>query len=134
MSYIIPNDGTAITIAETNVAVSVAENVTTLNIVPAVTTVEAKGLAIALSDSAAMGVTPYGTITATTVQAALNQLADQDFRSTSTPTGTNVSEGDTWYDTDDNILKVYREVSSNVFAWTNVVVADTNELLDAGAF
>jgi|TARA_R110000803_G_scaffold142595_1_gene208858 thiamine monophosphate kinase len=134
MSYIIPNDGTEITIAETNVAVSVTENVTTLNIVPAVTTVEAKGLAIALSDSAAMGVTPYGSITATNVQAALNQLADQDFRSTSTPTGTNVSEGDTWYDTDDNILKVYREVSSNVFAWTNVVVADTNELLDAGAF
>jgi|TARA_R110000796_G_scaffold28817_1_gene78518 thiamine monophosphate kinase len=134
MSYIIPNDGTEIIIAETNVAVSVTENVTTLNIVPAVTTVEAKGLAIALSDSAAMGVTPYGTITATNVQAALNQLADQDFRSTSTPTGTNVSEGDTWYDTDDNILKVYREVSSNVFAWTNVVVADTNELLDAGAF
>jgi thiamine monophosphate kinase len=134
MSYIIPNDGTEIIIAETNVAVSVTENVTTLNIVPAVTTVEAKGLAIALSDSAAMGVTPYGSITATNVQAALNQLADQDFRSTSTPTGTNVSEGDTWYDTDDNILKVYREVSSNVFAWTNVVVADTNELLDAGAF
>jgi thiamine monophosphate kinase len=134
MSYIIPNDGTEITIAETNVAVSVTENVTTLNIVPAVTTVEAKGLAIALSDSAAMGVTPYGSITATNVQAALNQLADQDFRSTSTPTGANVSEGDTWYDTDDNILKVYREVSSNVFAWTNVVVADTNELLDAGAF
>jgi len=134
MSYLIPNDGTQITIAEANVAVTVTENVTTLNIVPAVTTVEAKGLAIALSDSAAMGVTPYGTITATNVQAALNQLADQDFRSTSTPTGTNVSEGDTWYDTDDNILKVYREVSSNVFAWTNVVVADTNELLDAGAF
>ena len=134
MSYIIPNDGTEITIAETNVAVSVTENVTTLNIVPAVTTVEAKGLAIALSDSAAMGVTPYGSITATNVQAALNQLADQDFRSTSTPTGTNVSEGDTWYDLDDNIMKVYREVSSGVFAWTNVVVAETNDTLDAGAF
>ena len=134
MSYIIPNDGTEITIAETNVAVSVAENVTTLNIVPAVTTVEAKGLAVALADAGAMGFTPHGTITATNVQTALEQLADQDFRSTSTPTGTNVSEGDTWYDTDDNILKVYREVSSNVFAWTNVVVADTNELLDAGAF
>ena len=134
MSYIIPNDGTEITIAETNVAVSVTENVTTLNIVPAVTTVEAKGLAIALSDSAAMGVTPYGTITATNVQAALNQLADQDFRSTSTPTGTNVSEGDTWYDLDDNIMKVYREISSGVFAWTNLVVAETNDTLDAGAF
>ena len=134
MSYLIPNDGTQITIAEANVAVTVTENVTTLNIVPAVTTVEAKGLAIALSDSAAMGVTPYGTITATNVQAALNQLADQDFRSTSTPTGTNVSEGDTWYDLDDNIMKVYREISSGVFAWTNVVVAETNDTLDAGAF
>ena len=134
MSYIIPNDGTAITISETNVAVTVEENVTTLNIVPTVTTVEAKGLAIASAFAGAMGFTPHGTITATNVQTALEQLADQDFRSTSTPTGTNVSEGDTWYDTDDNILKVYREVSSNVFAWTNVVVADTNELLDAGAF
>tara|TARA_B110000858_G_scaffold23390_1_gene23645 strand:- start:303 stop:707 length:405 start_codon:yes stop_codon:yes gene_type:complete len=79
-------------------------------------------------------VAPYGTITATNVQDALKQLADQDFRSTSTPTGTNVSEGDTWYDTDDNIMKVYREVSTGVFAWTNLVVADTDDLLDAGAF
>ena len=134
MSYIIPNDGTQVVISETNVAVSVSENVTTLNIVPAVTTVEAKGLAIALSDSAAMGVTPYGSITATNVQAALNQLADQDFRSNDTPTGTNVSEGDTWYDLDDNTMKVYREISSGVFAWTNVVVAETNDTLDAGAF
>ena len=134
MSYIIPNDGTQVVISETNVAVSVSENVTTLNIVPSVTTVEAKGLAIALSDSAAMGVTPYGSITATNVQAALNQLADQDFRSNDTPTGTNVSEGDTWYDLDDNIMKVYREISSGVFAWTNLVVAETNDTLDAGAF
>ena len=134
MSYIIPNDGTQVVISETNVAVSVSENVTTLNIVPAVTTVEAKGLAIALSDCAAMGVTPYGSITATNVQAALYQLADQDFRSNDTPTGTNVSEGDTWYDLDDNTMKVYREISSGVFAWTNVVVAETNDTLDAGAF
>ena len=134
MSYIIPNDGTQVVISETNVAVSVSENVTTLNIVPAVTTVEAKGLAIALSDSAAMGVTPYGSITATNVQAALNQLADQDFRSNDTPTGTNVSEGDTWYDLDDNKTKIYREVSTGVFAWTNLVVAETDETLDAGAF
>lgn len=79
-------------------------------------------------------VAPYGTITATNVQDALKQLADQDFRSTSTPTGTNVSEGDTWYDLDDNTMKVYREISSGVFAWTNVVVAETNDTLDAGAF
>ena len=79
-------------------------------------------------------VAPYGTITATNVQSALEQLADQDFRSNDTPTGTNVSEGDTWYDLDDNTMKVYREISSGVFAWTNVVVAETNDTLDAGAF
>ena len=79
-------------------------------------------------------VVPHGTITATNVQAALEQLADQDFRSNDTPTGTNVSEGDTWYDLNDNTMKVYREISSGVFAWTNVVVAETNDTLDAGAF
>ena len=137
MSYIIPNDGTQVVISETNVAVSVSENVTTLNIVPSVTTVEAKGLAIALSDSAAMGVTPYGSITATNVQAALNQLADQNFRTTTTPTGSTVDEGDTWYDIDDNQLKVYRETSNGVFEWVPIIVgaaADDSDTLDAGAF
>lgn len=127
-------DVTTLAISESITTVTVAEDVTTINIAPTITTVEAKGLAISLATASALPFTPHGTVTATNVQTALEQLADQDFRSTSTPTGTNVSEGDTWYDTDDNIMKVYREVSSNVFAWTNVVVADTNELLDAGAF
>jgi hypothetical protein len=91
-------------------------------------------LPIQYQDATNTVVAPHGTITATNVQAALEQLADQDFRSNDTPTGTNVSEGDTWYDLDDNIMKVYREVSSGVFAWTNVVVAETNDTLDAGAF
>ncbi len=85
-------------------------------------------------DAANTVITPYGSITANNVQGALEQLADQDFRSTSAPTGTNVSEGDTWYDTDDNEMKVYREISTGVFAWTNFVVAETDETLDAGAF
>ena len=125
---------TTLSISEEVVTVTVEEEVTTINIAPAVTTVEAKGLAISLATASALPFIPHGSVTATNVQAAMEQLADQDFRSNDTPTGTNVSEGDTWYDTDDNILKVYLEVSSNVFAWTNVVVADTNELLDAGAF
>ena len=79
-------------------------------------------------------VVPHGTITATNVQDALKQLADQDFRSNDTPTGTNVSEGDTWYDLDDNTMKVYREISTGVFAWTNLVVTETDDTLDAGAF
>ena len=127
-------DGTSVAISETVTTVTVAEDTTTINIAPTVTTVEAKGLAISLANAAALPVTPYGTITAANVQDALQQLADQDFRSTSQPTGTNVQEGDTWYDTDDNIMKVYREISTGVFAWTNLVVAETDDTLDAGAF
>ena len=125
---------TTLSISEDIVTVTVAEDVTTINIAPTVTTVEAKGLAISLATAAALPFTPYGTITATNVQAALSQLADQDFRTDSAPSGTNVSEGDTWYDTDDNIYKIYREISAGVFAWTNLVVTDTSDVLDAGAF
>jgi hypothetical protein len=125
---------TTLSISEDIVTVTVAEDVTTINIAPTVTTVEAKGLAISLATAAALPFTPYGTITATNVQAALSQLADQDFRTDSAPSGTNVSEGDTWYDTDDNIYKIYREISAGVFAWTNVVVTETDTSLDAGAF
>jgi hypothetical protein len=81
-------------------------------------------------------IVPHGTITATTLQEALEQLADQDFRSISTPT-TNVEEGDTWYDTDDNQLKVYRETSTGVFEWVPIIVGDLSpdsDTLDAGAF
>ena len=127
-------DVTTLSISEDVVTVTVAEDVTTINIAPTVTTVEAKGLAISLATASALPFTPYGTITATNVQAALSQLADQDFRTDSAPSGTNVSEGDTWYDTDDNIYKIYREISAGVFAWTNVVVTETDTSLDAGAF
>jgi len=91
-------------------------------------------LPIQYQDAANTVVEPYATITATNVQAALQQLADQDFRTASTPTGANVQEGDTWYDTDDNLMKVYREISTGVFGWTNLVVTDLNQKLDAGAF
>ena len=127
-------DATTLSVSETVTTVTVAEDSTTINIAPTVTTVEAKGLAVSLANAAALPVTPYGTITAANVQDALQQLADQDFRSTSQPTGTNVQEGDTWYDTDDNIMKVYREISTGGFAWTNLVVAETDDTLDAGAF
>lgn len=125
---------TTLSISEDVVTVTVAEDVTTINIAPAVTTIEAKGLAITLTTASALPFIPYGTITATNVQAALSQLADQDFRTDSAPSGTNVSEGDTWYDLDDNIYKIYREISAGVFAWTNLVVTETDTSLDAGAF
>lgn len=80
---------------------------------------------------------PYGTVTATNLQSAIEQLADQDFRTTETPTGSNIEEGDTWYDIDDNQLKVYRETSSGVFEWVPIIIGNISEdsdTLDAGAF
>jgi hypothetical protein len=80
---------------------------------------------------------PYGTITASNVSDALKQLADQDFRGTATPTGSNIQEGDTWYDTDDDQLKVYRETSSGVFAWVPIMVGNISpdsDTIDAGSY
>jgi len=105
-----------------------------LEISPDITLVEVRGIAVPVAYAAAIDFIPHGTVTATNLQTAIEQLADQDFRSTDTPTGTNVSEGDTWYDEDDNEIKVYREISAGVFAWTNLVVANVDDTLDAGAF
>jgi len=103
---------------------------------PEIVTIEVNNFVLPsqYQDAANVVFVPYGTITSTNLQDALKELADQDFRQSSTPSGINVQEGDTWYDTENNIYKVYREVSIGVFAWTNVVVADENSLLDAGAF
>ena len=96
-------------------------------------------LPVQYQDSANVVVVPYGTVTATNVQAALQQLADQNFRGTSAPAdgSTNLSEGDFFYDTDDDQLKVYRETSSGVFEFVPIIVGDASsdsDTLDAGAF
>ena len=129
--------------------VDVSENVTEVSVTETgkvevainedVTTVEINNFAIPSTTSDASGVSfnPHGTVTATNLQEAVEQLADQDFRTTNTPTGSNIEEGDTWYDIDDNQLKVYRETSSGVFEWVPIMVGNISEdsdTLDAGAF
>ena len=81
----------------------------------------------------------HNTITASNVSDALKQLADQSFRGTTPPAdGTaNLEEGDLFYDTDDNQIKVYRETSSGVFEFVPIIVGDASgdsDTLDAGAF
>ncbi len=98
-------DKTTLSISEDIVRVTVAEDVTTISIAPTITKIEAKGIAISTAMVAAgTTVQPYGTITATNVQSVLEQPADPDFLSTGTLTVTNVSEWDTWYDTDHNVM------------------------------
>ena len=113
-----------------------------INITDDVTKVQAYTLAIPFEvpgqiTAANVTVVPYNTITATNLTDALKQLADQDFRSATAPTGSTVQEGDTWYDTDDDQLKVYRETSTGVFQWVPIIVGaagDDSDTIDAGAF
>ena len=126
-------DVTQVSITETGkIEVSINEDITT---------VEINNLAIPATTSDANGVAfnPHGTVTATNVQDALQQLADQQFRGTTPPADgtTNLEEGDLFYDTDDNQIKVYRETSNGVFEFVPIIVGDASgdsDTLDAGAF
>ena len=75
---------------------------------------------------------PTGSLTT-----ALEKLADQFFRGTTAPTGSNLEEGDLWYDTDDNQLKIYREVSSGTFQFVPIMIGNNSsdsDTIDAGSF
>ena len=123
------------------IGVSIVVDTTTVTVISE----DAVNVAIApettsLSVSSGMGPassivsTAYNTISATNVQTAIEQLADQFYRSTGAPSGTNLGEGDLWYDTANEELKVYREISSGSFAWIALVaggyVAGETSLMD----
>jgi hypothetical protein len=77
------------------------------------------GEVIITTNSVAVGVaadisfTPVGTLSATNIQDALHQLADQQFVQAAAPAtdDTNLQEGDLWYNTSDNKLMVYRNTT-----------------------
>ena len=90
-------------------------------------------------DSGNVSFDGHNTVTADNVRDAIKQLADQQFRGTTPPAdGTaNFEEGDLFYDTDDNQIKVYRETSTGVFEFVPIIVGDASgdsDTLDAGAF
>jgi hypothetical protein len=78
------------------------------------------------TNSVAVGVaedisfSPVGSITATNIQDALHQIADQQFVQAAAPASDdeNLQEGDLWYNTADNKLMVYRNTT-----WEEVVVS-----------
>jgi len=127
---------TSIEIVTNSTEVTVEEENIIIDIVPEVTTVEA-ALSVPTISANAITVTPYGTVTGNTLQTAIEQLADQDFRSSSTPTGSNIEEGDTWYNTDTDQFYVYRQVSGTGLTWVPIMVGNESpdsDTLDAGAF
>ena len=84
--------------------------------------------------ASAIGSVAYANITATNIQTAIEQLADQFYRGSTTPSGTNLGEGDLWYDTANEELRVYREISTGSFAWIALVaggyIAGETSLMD----
>lgn len=118
------------------VSIEIQPYTTEVSVSSTTTTVVAN---IALPTLTASGilVTPTGSITGLTLQEALEQLASQDFRSSSTPTGNNIEEGDTWYNTATETLSVYRETSPGTYEWVPIMIGNSSpdsDTLDAGAF
>ena len=112
---------------------------TTITVVEDVTSVSIASVSPteASTNASSLSFTPHNVITATNVQDALEQLADQYFRGNDVPdpSTTNLEEGDFFYDLNDNQLKVYRETSSNVFQFVPLAQATGDmEIVDAGSF
>ena len=78
--------------------------------------------------------TQTGSLAGGNLQDALGDLADQFYRGSTTPSGTNLGEGDLWYDTANEELRVYREISTGSFAWIALVaggyIAGETSLMD----
>lgn len=108
-----------------------------VQVVESSTIVTSSTIALGSAVASAMTVVPVGNLTATNVQTALEDLASTTFQQNETPSGAQVTEGDTWYDLDDNQYKVYRETSPGTFQWVPIIVGSADgdsDTLDAGAF
>ena len=124
---------TKLIITPQTTSINATSNTTTLTI----------SSAVAGAATDAQGITfnnPVGTLSSeTTVEGALNFLANQFFVQTTAPTSstTDLAEGDLFYDTDDNQLKIYREVSSGTFQFVPIMIGNDSsdsDTVDAGAF
>ena len=124
---------TKLTITPQTTSINATSNTTTLTISSAVSGAATDAAGITF-DGAARTIS-----TAQNVQDALLQLADQMFVQTSAPAAdtTNLAEGDLFYDTDDNQLKIYRETSSGTFEFVPIMIGNDSadsDTVDAGSF
>tara|TARA_R100000479_G_C6319564_1_gene177184 strand:+ start:92 stop:484 length:393 start_codon:yes stop_codon:yes gene_type:complete len=127
----------SVTVNKPGTSISVTTGATTVSTPADTRTVTVNNSALAAQTASTMQVTPSGTISSTTLQGAIDELAGDNFRSNDQPSGAQVEEGDTWYDLDDNQYKIYRETSSGVFQWVPIMVGSADgdsDTLDAGAF
>jgi hypothetical protein len=86
-------------------------------------------------NAATLAVTPYNSMTSTNIQEAVEELADQHFVQGSAPSGSNLEEGDLWYNTITDNLYVYRETSPSTFEWIPIASATGDmDTLDSETF
>ena len=130
--------GLKVAISEEVTKISVTNNNSVgVTLADTTTTVTVNNLALPsqFQDAANIAVTPYNTIESSNLQTALQELADQSFRGADTPTGGNVEQGDLWYESDTETLKIYREVSQNVYAWVPIAMSTgDSDTLDGGSY
>lgn len=124
---------TQLTITPQTTSIGVTNQTTTLTISSAIAGAATDAQGITFQNAAR---TISG---ASTVEQALLQLADQFWNQTTAPTAgtTNLAEGDFYYDTDDNQLKIYRETSTGTFEFVPVMIGNSSvdsDTIDAGSF
>lgn len=124
---------TKLTITPQTTSINATSNTTTLTISSAVSGAATDAAGITF-DGRARTIS-----TAQNVQDALLQLADQLWVQTTAPTAStaNLAEGDLFYDTDDNQLKIYRETSSGTFSFVPIMIGNDSadsDTIDAGSF
>ena len=96
---------TYVTVNETNTEVTLNQSDNPITITTSTDLITALGLA------ADVTYTQHGSLPGANVQDALEDLADQFFRQSSTPSGDNLSEGDLWYNTSTVERLVYRQTA-----------------------
>ena len=124
-------DPTYITVDESNLTVTLNQSDNPITITTSSDLTLAAGLANEIVYTAT------GSLAGGNVQDALGDLADQFFRQSSTPSGSNLAEGDLWYNTSSEELFVYRQVSGG-YEWHTIASAGgsspTSFTLDGGSF
>ena len=129
---------TTVQATQEKVALTINEDTITVNVQPQTTSVEVSS-AVATGASN-IPFTGTGTLSTTgNIADALQILADQFYVSTTPPSpgDANLEEGDLFYDTDDNQLKIYRETSSGTFSFVPIMIGNDSadsDTVDAGGF
>ena len=129
-----------VTITETPTYVTVDETQNTVTLNQSdnpITVTTTSDLTLAAGLASDIIYTETTTLPGGNVQDALADLAEQFFKQSATPSGSNLEEGDLWYDTANEELFVYRQITGG-YEWHVIASAGgssaTAFTLDGGSF